>query len=317
MDKTSMLLGWLAGMRIAGQRASKEEEQTPIAYLTFASAEPFTIGVNNATKNWDGTLYYSTDTATWNEWDGATAIASAEHGGEQKIYMRGSGNSALSEYSYKTASYAPECNWVLTGSDIRCVGNIENLLDYETVANGEHPVMDAHCFECLFYGCGALITAPELPATTLSNDCYAAMFYGCDGLTTPPELPATIMKDSCYDSMFRESGLITAPSLPATTLAERCYYRMFSDCESLVTIPSLPATELPKECYMRMFYGCNGVKASTTQSDEYPNEYRIPTTGTGTATGVASTNVMFHYTGGTFTGTPSLNATYYTSNEVV
>ena len=48
---------------------SREVKPEPVVnYLTFASAEPFTIGVRNAQKNWDGTLYYSTDTANWSEW---------------------------------------------------------------------------------------------------------------------------------------------------------------------------------------------------------------------------------------------------------
>ena len=34
----------------------------------------------------------------------------------------------------------------------------------------------------MFYGCTALITAPQLPATTLENNCYNAMFNGCSKL---------------------------------------------------------------------------------------------------------------------------------------
>ena len=164
-------------------------------YLTFASAEPFTIAVQNATKNWDGTLYYSTDTTTWSEWDSATAIASAEHGGKQKIYMRGSGNSVIGG--------SAKMGWVLTGTNIRCDGNIENLLDYETVANGEHPSMASMCYGSLFYGCASLIKAPELPATTLADSCYRNMFRGT-GLTKAPELPATTLADSCYRCMFQD-----------------------------------------------------------------------------------------------------------------
>lgn len=59
-----------------------------------------------------------------------------------------------------------------------------------------------------------------------------------------------------------------------------------------------------------MFYGCTSIEFSKTQDDEYTQEYRIPTSGTGsTATNALSS--MFASTGGTFTGTPSINTTYY------
>lgn len=289
-DPTSMLLGWLTGERVKAMLRRKME---PVAYpegcLTFASAEPFTIGVNNATKNWDGTLYYSTNTAVWSEWDGTTAIASSWHGGEQVVYMRGSGNTRIMPASSSFTKY----NLILTGSDIRCIGNIENLLDYETVANGEHPVMANSCYERMFYGCTSLVIAPELPTVTLSESCYESMFEQCANLTE-------------------------APALPASTLNERCYYRMFTDCKSLETVPALPALEMKKECYMRMFNGCTKLKLSTTQSEEYPYEYRIPTSGNGTVANVLTPLYdTFGGTGGTFIGSPSINTTYYTANEVI
>ena len=232
-------------------------------YLTFASAEPFTLAVGNAKKNWDGTLYYSTDAVSWNEWDGTTVIASAEHGGEQKIYMRGAGNSVIT--AINVGNYINVC-FVLTGSNIRCVGNIENLLDYATVANGKHPVMGHGCFSFMFYGCTALITSPELPATTLTGGCYFKMFYGCS---------------------------------------------------NLITVPSLPAVILKSECYAYMFDGCTSLRFAETQSDEYPNEYRIPTTGDGESASSALYRTFFN-TGGTFKGTiASINTTYYTANDVI
>jgi hypothetical protein len=34
----------------------------------------------------------------------------------------------------------------------------------------------------MFYECTSLTTAPELPATTLTESCYENMFYGCTNL---------------------------------------------------------------------------------------------------------------------------------------
>ena len=67
-----------------------------------------------------------------------------------------------------------------------------------------------------------------------------------------------------------------------------------------------------------MFKGCTKIKLSTTSTSPYTKTYRIPYSGTGVmfTSGSSSTN-MFANTGGTFTGTPSINTTYYTSNTVI
>ena len=328
-------------------------------YLTFSSPNSFTLKVNDATKHWDGTLEYSTDASAWSTWDGTTTLSSATSGSDNVLYLRGTGNTVITggNSNYK---------WVLTGSDISCIGNIENLLDYATVESGVHPTMAASCYEPMFNGCTSLTQAPALPATTLAEGCYASMFSGCTSLTQAPALPATTLADYCYYDMFNGcTSLTQAPALPATTLASSCSMQMFSGCTSLTQAPDLPATTLEISCYMQMFYdctsltqapalpattlayycyavmfngctsltqapalpattlasscyygmfnGCTILKLSSTKTGEYTQEYRIPTTGTGTTASNALTN-MFAVTGGTFTGTPEINTTYYLSN---
>ena len=383
----------------------------PIPYLTFSSPSSFTLKVNDATKHWDGTLEYSTDTSTWSTWDGTTTLSSATSGSDNVLYLRGIGNTVITgkKNSYK---------WVFTGSNIACIGNIENLLDYTTVKSWAHPTMADYCYAYMFYGCTSLTQAPALPATTLApycyaymfrdctsltqapalpattmkghcyyymfsgctgltqapalpattlapycyeymfwdctsltqapalpattlaiycytymfrgctgltqapalpattmtNYCYSSMFYGCTALTQAPALPATTMATCCYNWMFRGcTSLTQAPVLPATTMAESCYESMFQSCNSLTQVPALPATTLKRECYYKMFNGCTGLKLSSTQTGEYTQEYRIPSSGTGkTATNALSN--MFTDTGGTFTGSPAINTTYYLSN---
>ena len=233
--------------------ARKLPRREPTGYITFSSADPFTLAVNNAKKNWYGTLYYSTDTTTWNEWDGTTAIESAENSGNQKIYMRGSGN-------FNITGFNSSAKWVLTGDKISCNGNIENLLDFETVVRGKHPEMGDYCYYQMFNGCTSLATPPELPATILTDRCYSMMFEGCTSLEQAPELPATTLADSCYYQMFnRCTSLEQAPALPATTLADYCYYGMFKYCTSLVAAPELPAMDLTFQCYREMFQGCTSL----------------------------------------------------------
>lgn len=311
------------------------ERYDAMPYLEFSGNEEFTLKTGNATANWDGTMEYSTDATTWNTWDGTEITSSGNI-----LYLRGNGNTTLN------GTTSTDRNFVFTGSSslkIYSKGNIENLLDYQAVESGEHPVMSICCFSALFYECSALVTAPELPATTLTERCYYKMFHGCTSLTTAPTLPTTTLAKRCYYKMFRGcTSLTTAPALPATTLTSQCYYETFYGCTSLTTAPSLPATTLSFNCYYQMFNGCtalttlpelsattldeescyrmfgdcNLIKLSTTQTGEYQTAYRIPTTGTGTTATNALKN-MFAGTGGTFTGTPDINTTYYTSNAVV
>ena len=337
--------------------------ETVVPYLTFSSPSSFTLAVSDSTKHWDGTLEYSTDTSTWSAWDGTTALSSAISGNNNVLYLRGTGNTTIGSYDAVKEEFIP---WTISGTDVRCNGNIETLLDYATVEAGQHPVMAEVCFGGLFLGCTALITPPELPATTLARSCYSYMFDGCTSLTQAPELPATTLAFACYDNMFygctsltqapalpattlAEScyngmfdgctsltqapalpattlafgcyismfrgctNLTQAPALPATTLASNCYTGMFVFCASLAQVPALPATTLAESCYDSMFDGCTKIKLSSTQTEEYTQEYRIPTTGTGT-TATNALLIMFDSTGGTFTGTPVINTTYYLSN---
>ena len=354
------------------------------SYLTLSSPNSFTLAVKDATKHWDGTLEYFASNKTWTVWDGTTTLSSVDNDGEYVLYLRGIGNTVITGDS---SSY----RWVLTGNNIKWIGNIENLLDYTTVESGNHPTMAkgcyqymffgcasltqapalpattlaANCYYFMFYGCAALTQAPALPATTLANQCYSSMFYGCTALTQAPalsamtladscyknmfqgctaltrspELPATTLAQSCYESMFQGctaliqvpelsattlaencyqymfagcTALTQAPALPATTMAVGCYYFMFSNCTSLTQAPALPATTLADYCYRNMFNGCTSLKLSSTQTGEYTQEYRIPSSGTGTTASNALAT-MFSSTGGTFTGTPTINTTYYLS----
>ena len=306
-------------------------------FVTFSSDLSFSIYTYNKLKNWDGTLEYSTDTINWTTWTG-TSISSAVSNGSYKLYVRGTGNTYMN-----TLSKELNGRWVLTGSNISCSGRIDNLLDHATVSLGGQPTMAFCCYCYMFSGCTSLISAPNLPATTLADycyyymfrgctsltsapslpantlasNCYESMFSGCIGLTQAPNLPATILASGCYNQMFyRCTSLTIAPSLPANTLASNCYNYMFYGCTSLIQVPNLPATTLANYCYRAMFFSCTLIKLSATQVGEYQTAYRIPTTDTGTDATDALAD-MFTNTGGTFTGTPTINTTYYTSNTVV
>ena len=226
--------------------------------LTFSSPNNFTLAVGDARKHWDGTLEYSTNKNTWTTWDGTTTLSSATSGSNNVLYLRGTGNTVITGNS-------TDYGWVLTGSDISCIGNIEILLDYATVDSGNHPTMATYCYYGMFNDCTALTQAPVLPATTLTEGCYYYMFQNCGSLTKAPDLPVTTLAAYCYYGMFNGcSSLTQAPTLPATTLSPYCYYNMFRNCFDLTQAPSLPATTLATCCYTSMFYGCSSLTQAPT-----------------------------------------------------
>ena len=165
------------------------------SYLTFSSPNSFTLTVDNATKHWNGTLEYFAPDKIWTVWDGTITLSSVNNDGEYVLYLRGTRNTMITGNS---GNY----RWILTGSDIKCIGNIENLLDYATVASGKHPTMASYCYSSMFYGCTSLTQAPALPATKLVSYCYSSMFYGCTSRTQAPALPATTLASHCYEYMF-------------------------------------------------------------------------------------------------------------------
>ena len=99
-------------------------------YLTFRSSMPFSVEASS--QSWDGTLEYSTDASTWTTWTGSS-ISAALSGGQYRIFLRGTGNTVVSNGSY----------WSLPAmGDVYCEGDIETLRDY----NGNPPAMGASCY---------------------------------------------------------------------------------------------------------------------------------------------------------------------------
>ena len=124
------------------------------------------------------------------------------------------------------------------------------------------------------------------------------------------------MADYCFAYMFSSSNsLVKPPTLTATTLSTGCYRSMFQN-SVLAELPKITASEFPSLCCSRMVSGCSFICLSETQTGEYQTPYTLPADGTATAASNAF-NYMFQNTGGTFTGNPTVNTTYYTSNLVV
>ena len=251
--------------------------ETPTDSILFYSPDAFTLGVFNKAKNWDGSLYYSTDHETWVEWDGSMDITAARNAADAAylIYLKGSG------VSYLTGALQDARRFVISGSSIKCVGNLNTLIttDIETPLATyacaylfnkcgtvsfdivlPHKKMGSNSYAYMFKECYGLTAAPALPATTLDTSCYSFMFDGCLSLVNAPMLPATTLASNCYNYMFNGCiSLVNAPALPATSLELACYRGMFAGCTSLSTAPALPATTLANGCYESMFTGCTAL----------------------------------------------------------
>lgn len=243
------------------------------AALMFSSDASFTLEPYN--RRWDGTIEYKQGNGSWQVWDGTQLSGDANN----PIYLRGINNTVISN------GYPGR--FVFTGK--YCTGNIETLLDYQTVQNGEHPIMGNQCFMFLFRNCTALEVAPTLSAIELVDNCYYGMFQNCTALINPPKISASIV-------------------------AQECCHSMFSDCTNLTTLPQLFALELAQRCYAFMFFNCTSLKLSTTQDSEYQYAYRIPMSGTGIMATEAIKD-MFWQTGISFI--PDINVTYFTDHKPV
>lgn len=325
-------------------KAPPKEPAGPTDCLLFfgENGQDFTLSAN---KEWDGTMEYSTDRISWTEWDGSAVVSV-----DGKLYLRGYDNTkfytskgarlslsvlagcygniqTLLQYDDPPAEVSENCYRQLFRG---CV-NLTHAPDLPAVT------LNSSCYDWMFHGCANLVVAPELPATEISYSCYDHMFYGCASLTKAPELPALSVPDFAYYYMFRGcSKLVTAPNLPAISVGSDGYGYMFFGCTSLTDAPDLISTDVKNNAYeymfygctglskapmiyaatldygvcQYMFYGCTGIKLSKVQTDEYAIPYRIPVEGQGTAQST-TLGSMFTNTGGTFTGTPEINTTYY------
>ena len=309
--------------------------------LEFRGNDSFTLYTSGLRKIWDGTMEYSTNGQEWSVWDGTTTLTS---GAENSIYLRGTGNPYVSANPSHLGLLERGFYFGGNAREIECNGDIETIRDYQAVERNEAVETPAN-FKCLFrqctalksapkltalsvapsgyydmfYQCESLVNSPEILATTLAAYSFTTMFEGCTSLEYPPSvLPATTLNSWCYSGMFRGcTSLKLPPSIRATTTAEYCCAGMFYGCISLEALPELLSVNLEFECYASMFYGCSAVKVSQTQDSTYTTPYRIPKEGTSSSGERYETYQMITGTGGSFTGSPVINTTYYTSNGVI
>lgn len=236
-------------------------------YVTFTADEEQTFKMAVVTNKYGSytfpNLEYSVNNGEW-----ASVVAGAEitfGGAHGDLRLRGTNNTkGTSSPFVNNNSFDHSEIQFSTKNEVACKGDIRTLLDYK---NYKTVNTNNARFYKLFAECKQLISAPELPATTLAANCYSAMFVKCSSLISAPKLPATTLADNCYCDMFNGcTNLTSAPELPATTLAADCYSHMFEDCTSLSTVTMLaPSDQITSKynCCLNWLYDA-GTEASVT-----------------------------------------------------
>lgn len=235
----------------------------PIDYLTFVNLQdnPIDLQLLNYGNN-NPVMYYSLDDgATFEEWlddSGYTPVGNETSGrhvtvpGGQSVKFYGENENGFSFSEQVYSRFTAIGEW-------ECHGNVMTLLNQ--FPNEDIP--NNYCFYSLFFEFGGLTTAPDLPATGLSEYCYFHMFDYCSHLKNAPELPAETMRTKCYSYMFRGcDSLVEMPQLRAMDLAEYCYEHMFDQCDGFVSLYDyeLPATQAAPYCYYAMFKDCENLE---------------------------------------------------------
>lgn len=258
-------------------------------YVSFTSPSSFTLSIIGTAHMWDGTIEYSTDGEQWNEWNGSTTLSSGQLDGDNVLLIRGSGNTIITGSSAGTDNGA----WHFNGSNISIAGESKNFLNYQGT-----PTAGAYAFKNLF--------GWKSPGNTAIVS--AANFYISDPLS----------EEICNGMFSRCKGLIYPPRIAARTMVTQAFHSIFYECSALSVLPILPVLTLAPNCYDTMFNICTSIKVSLTYSEEYPNEYRIPISGTG----VNATNAtygMFAKTGGSYkpgSSNAPINTIIYTANDI-
>ena len=226
-------------------------------YLCFTSLGGYYsgIGYTNYGSN-EPDIQYSYDGEVWKPFLPEDQISLPNAG--DKVYIRGFNPTGFSHDPYDLYNQHNDrrnCTLFYTTGLFNVSGNVMSLIDGEGLTT---TIPCDYCFTYLFSHCN-ILTAPELPATTLTKCCYEGMFAYTPKLRHAPELPATEVTEGCYRSMFESNLLYEAPELPATVMKDRCYHSMFAGCDSMRKAPELPATELADNCYERMFMSCRSL----------------------------------------------------------
>ena len=229
-------------------------ELVPFVTFTADGEQKFKMTTNDRSYT-ISRLEYSVNDGEWATVEAGTEVTFGGPHGDLRLRGTNTNGTGTTYDKYSTITFTDK------NVKVACTGDIRTLLNWKNYSTVD---TQNATFCKLFYGCTALTSAPDLPATTLANECYSRMFSGCTSLEKAPELKATTLANNCYSFMFYGcTSLTSAPELKATKLVASCYKSMFSGCTSLEKAPELKATTLESQCYESMFNGCTKLSSVT------------------------------------------------------
>lgn len=157
--------------------------------LRFISSGESTVKLKQVGLPLAVRLEYSTDGTRWMSYTIDKKIDLADGG----FVLFRAGDPSNRVFSRDSENHY---QFVISGS-VTAQGNIMSLFDRDFTDQ-----VPEYAFFALFKGCTSLMSAPELPATTLKVGCYCKMFQGCTSLTSAPVLPVKDLVRDCYLLMF-------------------------------------------------------------------------------------------------------------------
>ena len=247
------------------------------AFIKFTSNNPFSVGVYNNAKKWNGVIETSVDNSVWTVWDGSSPVNASLIEEKYTLFMRGSNCTTFCQF--KASDTAPSGYLVITSlntADIAISGNLYALLKYDVAAKNNYTnistrgtfaglfknntkIVDAEnliippyftgdtCCYQLFYGCSSLQKAPaSFGINSRGSEAYGKCFAGCSSLVQPPVFDVS----GNYNGQIGNLGM----------------NYMFQNCTSLEEPPKMGMLKLYKNNtsssahYGFLFSGCTKLK---------------------------------------------------------
>lgn len=206
----------------------------PIQSNEYFYVEPISDNTQFTIKSGKGApvlnLEYSSDGKTWQNWDYKTNRITAN--AQERVYLRGQNEkwTTTTNTGVEDVFNKLQYNSIISVSNAQfnIGGRLSSLFTGDGKESDKSIIMSAIFYNSscrdasqlivpenvklsfAFTGCSSLISAPQLPATTLVVNCYHSMFSGCKSLSETPRLPATTLTTNCYSGMFSGCSSLTS-----------------------------------------------------------------------------------------------------------
>ena len=214
-------------------------EILPLTFTALSAGSTVTLNANGS-PTVSGLHYRLGKSGTWLSYTPGSTITLAAVGDSAQFW---NSESALSNSSSNYVQFA------MTGQ-IAAKGNIQSLLNWsESCPN--------YCFYQMFYNCGPLVSAPDLPAMQLGDYCYSGMFRATS-ITALPDLPAKTLKFACYNLLaYQCQNMVSAPMIAGITPATSCMANAFNG--SGITAAHIRLQTLTDYALTLTFSGCSAL----------------------------------------------------------